>query len=91
MKRILRGLAKPIKKDLFNKLEFTEDELALMKFLYIDRINQGWVADELGISIPTLTSWHNSCVEQVISFYNYEKYKLDHSEENCFAKFFQVS
>lgn len=88
MKRTLRNLAKPVKKDLFNEIDFTQEELDLMKFLYIDKINQGWVSDELGISIPTLTLWHNNCIEQIISFYNYELYKLNHNQENCFEKYF---
>ena len=40
MKRTLRKLCKPVKKELFNDLNFTKEELALMKYLYIDDIEQ---------------------------------------------------
>lgn len=88
MKRLLRQIAKPVKRDLFKEVGYNEDELALMKFLYIDKIEQGWVSDELGMSIPTLTNWHNDCIKQLISFFNYEKFKLDNNEESLFNKFF---
>ena len=90
MKKTLRSLDKPVKKELFNNLEFTKDELALMKYLYLDEIEQWWVADELSISIPTLTNWHNNCIEQVISYFNFEKYKYEHGEDSEFLKYFSV-
>ena len=89
MKRVLRKSSKPVKTDLFNEVGFTEEELQLMKYLYIDKINnQFWVADEMGISLPTLTNWHNNCIDQLLTFYNYQFYKSSHNEENCFDKYF---
>ena len=89
IKRVLRSSARPIKIDLFKEVGFTEEELKLMKYLYIDKINnQFWIADELGISLPTLTNWHNNCIDQVLSFFNYQLYKFEHHEENCFSKYF---
>ena len=91
MKQLLREIAKPVKKELFQELDYTEEELKLMKFLYLDQINQGWVSDELGISIPTLTKIHNNCIAQLISYFNYQKYKKEHNEQNTFDKFFQYN
>lgn len=88
---MLRKIAKPVKRDLFQEVEFNQEEQALMQYLYIDNINQGWVSDELGISIPTLTKWHNDCIEQLVTFFNFQKYKLDNLENNCFNKYFNVS
>ena len=89
MKRTLKKLAKPVKTELFTDIGFTEDALALMKYLYLDKINQWWVADELGISIPTLTNWHNNCIEQVISYFNFEKCKFLQGKDNKFEMYFQ--
>lgn len=92
MKQIVRKLAKPITRDLFNELEYSEEELKLMEYLYIDKVrNQYWVADELGISLPTLTKIHNNCIDQMISFYNYQCYKKNHHEDNCLDKYFVVN
>ena len=91
MKQLLREIAKPVKKELFQELDYTEEELKLMKFLYLDQINQGWVSDELGISIPTLTKIHNNCIAQLISYLNYQKFKKEHNEQNTFDKFFQYN
>ena len=89
MKKILKTIAKPVKRDLFEEIGFNAEELALMKYLYIDNVkNQDWVCDELGISIATLTKWHNQCINQLINFFNYQKYKLDNSETSCFGKYF---
>lgn len=89
MKKVLRNISNPVKRDLFTELEYTEEELKLMKYLYIDRIkNEYWVSDELGISLPTLINWHNNCIEQLISFFNYQKYKKENNEENCFDRYF---
>ena len=88
MKRALKSISKPVKQDLFTEVGYTQEELTLMKYLYIDRINQNWVSDTMGISIPTLINWHNQCIEQLINFYNYEKYKLDNGENSCYNKYF---
>ena len=88
LKKILKQIAKPVKFDLFKEVGYSEEELALMKFLYIDKIEQGWVSDELGISIATLTNWHNNCLKQLRSFFNYEKYKMENNQENSFKKYF---
>lgn len=88
MKRTLKQLAKPVKNELFEEVGFTKDEMLLMKYLYIDKIEQWWVSDELGISLPTLTNWHNNCIEQLISYFNFEKYKMDNKEDNKFQRFF---
>lgn len=88
MKRALKKISKPVKKELFKEVGFTDEEILLMQYLYIDKINQPWVSDELGISLPTLTKLHNTCIEHIISFYNFEKYKHDHNECNCFNKYF---
>ena len=90
MKRTLKSIAKPVKKELFTEVGYTEEELKLMTYLYIDKIEQGWVSDELGVSLPTLTRLHNNCIQQLISFFNFEKYKLDHHEQNNFSKYFEV-
>ena len=68
--------------------EYTEEELALMKYLYLDNLVQWWIADELGISIPTLNIWHRNCINQLISYFNFEKYKYDNGEINEFIKYF---
>lgn len=88
LKKILKQIAKPVKYDLFNEVGYNKEELELMKYLYIDRIEQNWVCDEMGISIATLTNWHNNCINQLRSFFNYEKYKKDHNELNSFEKYF---
>jgi hypothetical protein len=89
LKKILKQIAKPVKFDLFKEVGYNEEELALMKYLYIDRIDQGWVSDELGISLATLTNWHNSCMKQLRSFFNYEKYKMENNQDNSFKKYFE--
>lgn len=91
MKQILRKSANPVNLDLFNEVGFTNEELQLMKYLYIDRIkNQYWVSDELGISLPTLTNMHNHCVEQLISFFYFEKFKDENGQSSLFQKFFRT-
>lgn len=87
MKHYLKKLPKPIKKELFNEL-FNEEEKQLMLYLYIDRINQSWVSDELGISVSTLTKYHNSCLNQVVAFYEFEKLKKVNNEPNSYDKYF---
>lgn len=89
MKKFLKEIAKPVKTELFSEIGYSEEELKLMKYLYIDKINQGWVSDELGISIPTLTKWHNNCIAQMINFFNYHKFKLQNNENNSFNKYFE--
>jgi hypothetical protein len=87
MKKVLKDIARPAKKELFETV-YTEDELLMMLYLYVDRIDQSWVCDEMGISLPTLTKKHNACLKQMINFYNYEKFKKDNNELNIFAKYF---
>lgn len=87
MKKVLKEIARPVKKELF-EMVYTEDELIMMLYLYMDRIDQSWVCDELGISLPTLTKKHNECLKQMINFYNYEKFKKDNNEFNSFLKYF---
>lgn len=89
MKQLLRIFSKPAIKELFNTVEFTDEEISLMKYLYVDKINQNWVADELGMSQSTLTNKHNDCINQVINFYEYQKYKKENNEQNCFYKYFK--
>ena len=89
LKKILKQIAKPVKFDLFKEIGYNEEELALMKYLYIDRIDQYWVCDELGISLATLTNWHNNCIKQLRSFFNYEKYKMENKQDNSFNKYFE--
>ena len=91
MKRVLRKKAKPVNLDLFNAIGFNEEELKLMKYLYIDKIkNQYWISDELGISLPTLNNLHNSCINQAISYFYYEKFKQENGEKSLFQKFFVI-
>jgi hypothetical protein len=91
MKRVLREISRPVKQELFEQL-FIDEEMVLMRYLYIDKIhNQAWISDEMGISLPTLTALHNRCVEQLISYYNYQKYKHDHNEDSLFSKYFNLN
>ena len=87
MKHRLKDLAKPLKDEHFCSL-FTKEELSLMKYLYLEKLEQWWVAEELGVSIPTLTKWHNNCVDQIISYFYYEQDKLLHGEDNKFKRYF---
>ena len=89
MKKVLKSIAKPVKKELFNEVGYNAEELLLMKYLYLDKINQSWISDEIGISIPTLTKMHNGCIDQLISYFYFEKYKQDHMQENSFDKYFR--
>lgn len=91
MKRLLRKAAKPVNLDLFHEVGFNEEELKLMNYLYIDRKrNQYWVSDELGISLPTLTCMHNSCIEKVISYFYFEKFKEEKGQDSSYNKFFRT-
>lgn len=90
MKKRLKELAKPIKSELFTEL-FTKEELALMSYLYLDKVDQWWAADELGISVPTLTKWHKNCLDQVVSYFNFEYYKFKSGEMSKFERYFQDS
>ena len=87
MKKVLKETARPVKKELFEAV-YTEDELLMMLYLYVDRIDQPWVCDELGISLPTLTKKHNECLAQMINFYYFEKFKKDNNEASTFSKYF---
>ena len=89
MKRILKSISKPVKKELFREI-YTNEELLLMEYLYIDKINQPWISDELNISMRTLTKLHNNCIDQLINFYYFESYKSLHNEPSCFNKYFTI-
>ena len=90
MKRVLKGIARPAKLELFEQL-YTREEIILMKYLYVDKIrNQAWISDEMGISLPTLTAMHNHCMDQLVSYYNYQKYKHEHNEDSSFVKYFNL-
>ena len=69
MKKALRLIAKPVKNELFIEVGYSNEEFLLMKYLYVDKINQGWISDEIGISIPTLTKMHNDCIDQLVSYF----------------------
>lgn len=87
-KRALKRMANPVRQELLEELKFTQEEIDLMNYLYKDRTNQFWVADEMGISVSTLTNLHNTCIDKIINFFGFQKIKYEKGEINSFLKFF---
>lgn len=88
MKRLLKSISKPVKLELFKEIGYSKEEITLMEYLYIEKIEQPWVCDEMGMSQPTLTKKHNDCIKQLLNYFNYQKYRLDNHEDNTFNKYF---
>ena len=69
IKHLLKSLSKPVKRLLFDEIEFDDLEKGLMVRSYLYGESQQWIIDNLNMSQTAVTCLHKRCLEQIESYF----------------------
>lgn len=88
IKHLLKSLSKPVKRLLFDEIEFDDLEKSLMVRSYLYGESQQWIIDNLNMSQTAVTCLHKRCLEQIESYFGLLKYNYEHGIDDKFLKYF---
>lgn len=88
IKYLLKSLSKPVKRLLFDDIEFDDLEKTLMVRCYLYGDSQKWMISNLNLSQTAVTCLHKRCLAQVENYFGLLKYNYGHGVDDKFLKYF---